>query len=105
MMVAMICDQMTLTRHSTDQIRGGANRFTANTECRADILSSQDIQQQRRDTRLRTIIETQQNLAPTDSNVLDPLPNGPSRSQLLRKFHRIETLTTNEQEMNANNGH
>lgn len=87
MPVAMIDDQMTLTRHPTYQFRYNANRFTADTEGRANVLFVQDIQQPRRDIGLRTIIETKQNLAPTDSDVSDPLPNRPLRPQPLRKLH------------------
>ena len=87
MPVAMIDDQMTLTRHPTYQFRHNANRFTADAEGRTNILSVQDIQQPRRDIWLRTIIETKQNLAPANSNVLDPLPNRPLRAQPLRKLH------------------
>ena len=90
MLVAVIDDQMTFTRYSTYQIRGGANRFAANTECHADILSLQNIQQPRRNIRLRTVIEAQEDFARTESNVLNPLPNGPLRPQVLRKLHGIE---------------
>ena len=83
----MIDDQMTLARHPTYQIWHNADRFAADTEGRTDILFLQDIQQPRRDIRLRTIIETKQNLAPANSDVLDPLPNRPLRAQPLRKMH------------------
>ena len=87
MLVAVIDDQMTFTRYSTYQIRSGANRFTANTECRADILFLQNVQQPRSNIWLRTIIEAQEDFAPAEPNVLNLLPNGPLRSPLLRKFH------------------
>jgi hypothetical protein len=87
MSVAMIDDQMTLSRHSKYHFRHNANRFTADTEGRTNILSLQDIQQPRRDIWLRTIIEAKQNLAPTNSDVLDLLPNRPSRPQPPRKSH------------------
>src|SRR6266576_1140745 len=86
MSVAMIDDQMTLARHPTYQIWHNADRFTADTEGRTDILFLQDIQQPRRDIWLRTIIETKQNLAPANSDVLDPLPNRPLCAQPPRKF-------------------
>jgi hypothetical protein len=36
---------------------------------------------------MRTVIETQEDFAPAEPNVLNLLPNGPLRSTLLRKLH------------------
>jgi len=87
MMVAVIDDQMTFARHSAYQIRGSANRFTANTECHVDIVFLQNVQQPSSNIRLWTVIEAQEDFAPAEPNVLNPLPNGPLRSPPLRKLH------------------